>query len=217
MKRVLFFTLLINVFGLGFAQSIYFRGGTSISKLDWEEYDLYYAPIKRYYDNMIGYSFGVGTKYLNKSYFNLDTFLGLVEKGGKQFVEYENFSEPLINEIRYACLQYLNLTTMIELTYKFHNRIHPYVSIGPRLGYLVSTSYQFELIKERNELSRINYGINFRLGCTIDFDKIFLGVSWSKNANFNKIAEYPTGPGLIGGTLIDRTMFLNLDFGFDID
>lgn len=166
---------------------------------------------------MIGYSFGVGAKYLNKKYFNLDSFLGFIKKGGKQFVEYENFTEPLINEIRYASLQYLNLTALIELKYKIRNLIQPYFMIGPRVDYLVNTSYQFELIKERNELSNINYGINFGLGCTFDFDKIFLGVSWSKNANFNKIAEYPTGPGLIGGSLNDRTMFLNLEFGFNLN
>lgn len=216
MKRILISILLVNVLGSCFTQSIYFSGGMSISKLDWEEYDLIFAPHIKYDDNLFGYSSGVGIKYLNKNYFNLNTYIGIVKKGGKQFIEYETFPGPLINETRYASLHYLNFTNSIELKYKFCNLIQPFFRVGARIDYLVNSSYQFEEIKERDELSSFNYGINFGLGCIVDFEKMFLGVFWNKNYNFNKIAEYPAELGMMGGSLNDQTMILSVEFGYNI-
>ena len=76
------FVILLN------GQTIKIQGGTSISKLDWQNANQLNNK------KLIGHSVFAGLDYFDKQYFNLSSNIGLIRKGG----EYDIYPPPVNHE-----------------------------------------------------------------------------------------------------------------------
>jgi len=210
--RLLILGILVSTSAIG--QILNVQTGTSFSKLVWKDGD---KDTDQYGTMLIGYSAFIGLDYVDKKYINLSTNLGLIRKGGKDKVVVTNANGEALSELSTkATLDYVSLNTTIELKYPIKEKIMPYISIGPRFDYLIKNSYYLEVLKQNNDLNKINVGLILGGGIKFDLPAIQLGLRADYYLNFMKVAEWPTRYNTTNGSVNDQTMSLNFTIGFKI-
>lgn len=193
------------------AQTLNIQGGTTISNLDWELNE--YQP--NYHRNIIGYSFFVGMDYLDKKYINLSSNIGFIRRGGMWDVELLDVEK---NFIMYypekATLDYLSANTLIEFKYPVTDRFIPFISIGPRVDFLVNRNARFEVYKEEGFLNDVAYGILAGAGIKFVNGKSIIGFRFDYYADMNDIATYHVSVQTEPVEVKAKTFSLNLSYGY---
>ena len=205
-KNLLIIILLINTIILNaqIIDRISFNYGITSSDLEWEIKDPSFPTLNELDNRKInGFYSGIDIDYLKSKFFTLSTGIGFYQKGTKY--NWANLPSKLD-------LSYLTFDTKIKVKYDFNN-FTPYLTIGPRIDYLLKYSSAFDDFDRLGMMNKINYGLRYGLGIQYNFGKIILGLAWKNDVSFNSIVdnngEYMNPPF----TIKDKTMFFNLDFG----
>ncbi len=214
MKQLSLFAITLLFSGITFGQTLKIQTGVSISKLDW----LISENGTRYFDEtLIGNTFFVGVEYLEKKHLNLSSNIGYLRKGGKDNIVFTDINGiTRENNTEKAKLDYFSINTTIDFKYPINEKIIPFVSIGPRIDYLVGYPDVLEGINEMNELNKVNYGFILGGGLRYKFEKIRIGLRADYYLNFNKIAEWPAQTNNLGGKINDKTLLINLSVGYKL-
>ncbi len=195
-------------------QTLNIQGGTSISKLDWKIGTQDIEPFKQI---LIGYSVFAGIDYFDKTYFNLSSNLGFIRKGGKgTFTITNQLGEPIDEFTQKVKLDYVTVNTTFDIKYPIRNKIIPFISVGPRIDYLINYSKEIDGLNDINALEKYNIGLILGGGIKYNFSKIQIGLRADYYLNFNKIADWPAEIGNLGGSVKDKTMSINLIFVYNI-
>lgn len=200
---------------LSYGQVIKIQGGTSLSKLDWQISGL---DLGQYNEPLVGYVFFIGLDYLDKEYFNLSSSCGLIRKGGKDEELIVAPSEELSGEtmIEKAILDYFSVNTMIDLKYPVKETFLPFISIGPRLDYLVNNSKTLDSLDEIHGLNVLSLGLT--LGCGVKYEllKFQIGLRTDYYLNFTKIADWSASSLNIDGEVNNNMFSISLTFGYKL-
>jgi hypothetical protein len=199
--------------GIGYSQTIQIQAGTTISSLNWRLGSLY-----QFFDKpMIGYAVFAGLHYVDKKYYNLSSNIGLVRKGGQ---DKRNITDLMGNiegsETIKASIDYISFNSTIDVKYPIYQRYIPYLSIGPRFDYLVSSNDHLDGVEEVEGFNKTSYGLLFGAGIKYSLSPILIGLKAEYYHNFNKIAEWPAQNGNLGGSISDQTMTLCLTLGYKL-
>lgn len=208
MNRLLLLFALFFANNLLTAQTIKFQTGIAVSNFDWT---IGSPSWEHENESLTGFSsFSIGLDYWNHKYFNLSSNLGYLKKGGKVTVKAidgsDTYSELEIAEapIRYdmilsAKLDYLSLNTCFEAKYPFKNNITPFISIGPRIDFLLNS---YDIYKDNS------YGLICGGGIKYNIQKIQIGIRSDYYWNFDNIDK--------NGEINDKTFTVNLTIGYKL-
>jgi len=163
MKKIKLLTVLVLT--INYANAQYIESGLMLSKLNWNNTDVYN---KLYY----GYSINVGMDYFNSKHFNLFSSVGILKKGGRgEFYitdEFGNINTTLtINKIN---INYSNINTGFNI--KTGTNIKTYFKGGIYSDLLISNDDDIKELKMyaiglitglglSYNINSFSYGINF--------------------------------------------------------
>lgn len=214
MKKTVLLLIGLTMVILSYGQTIKIQAGTSISKLDWQLKGVTIGSI--YDETLIGYSIFAGVDYLDKRYFNLSSNIGMIRKGGKDEFALMDQNGVLTGQTitEKATLDYLSINTMIDLKYRIKEIVLPFISIGPRFDYLVSSSKHFDSLKEIDELKRISIGLILGAGLKFDISNLQFGLRADYYLDFTKVADWTIENSEISGKVTVNTFTINLTIGY---
>jgi hypothetical protein len=210
MKRIFLIGFLWSIWICSFGQILKIQVGTSLSSLDWK-LNTWGSQFSK---TLVGFSGSIGIDYFAKKNFNLSSNLGFLTKGGVEKTGLTDASGfPTDEEIvRQAKLNYVSFNTCIDLKYPLKEAFIPYLSVGPRIDYLISHSKEFDIVDHKN----ISYGLVIGAGIKYDISKVQFGLRGDYFLNFNKIAEWQAQPGNLGGQITDKTILISLTIGYKL-
>lgn len=212
MKHFKLLSIGLFISTLSFGQVLKLQTGASFSRINWDINNLYF---EQYNQPIIGYSVFAGLDYLNKDYFSLSSNIGLLRKGGRQEVTFIDITgKPVGTSIQNAKLDYLSINTTIDLKYPLKYKLLPFISIGPRLDYLINYSKEFNILNDINAINRYNYGLLTGLGAKYDLNKLQIGLRADYYLNFGSIADWPAGRDNLGVRVTDNTLTINATIGY---
>jgi hypothetical protein len=216
MKKIGLLLIGLTIAVLLNAQTINIQGGTSFSKLDWELKGINVDPFLT--ETLIGYSFFAGLDYLDKQYFNLSSNIGMIRKGGKGEVELTNINGDLTDETVTVKpnLDYFSINTTFDLKYRIKEAVSPFISIGPRLDYLVSSSKMFDDLKDMDELNNVAIGLILGGGLKYDYSNLQFGLRADYYIDFTKVADWKIEETNTEGEVTVNTFTINLTIGYKL-
>jgi len=197
-------------------QILKIQGGTSISKLDWDVPAIHNGSL--YNKTLIGYSVFAGIDYLDKNFFNLSSNIGMIRKGGKS--DNMTLTDSMGNELRNLTvkptLDYLSINTTIDFKYPIKKKVFPFLSIGPRIDYLLNSSGEFSYLKQTNDLKTISFGLILGAGVKYNISKFQLGLRADYFLDFTKVADWSVTTNRVAGDISANTFSINLTVGYRI-
>lgn len=193
------FTTLLN------GQTLKIQGGTSISKLDWQN--------ANQLDNkkLIGHSIFAGLDYFDKQYFNLSSNIGLIRKGGEYYINFDSDEIALDKPV----LDYLSINTTIDFKYTIKEKFAPFISLGPRVDFLIN-SKNFYALKGNGELNDTSIGLLLGGGLKYDISNLQLGLRADYYLNFTEVASWSIESIGKGGEVSVNTFTMNLTIGYKL-
>ncbi len=195
-------------------QTLKIQGGTSISKLDWQLKGINIDPF--YNETLIGYSIFAGLDYLDKQYYNLSTNIGVIRKGGKDEIALTDQNGELTGQTitEKPTLDYLSINTMIDFKYSIKETVTPFISFGPRIDYLMSSSKHFDSLKDIDELKSTSIGLILGGGLKYDISNLQFGLRADYYLDFTKVADWTIENTGNGGEVTVKTFTINLTIGY---
>lgn len=211
-KDFLIVGLLILAFSVN-GQTFKIQSGITSSSLNWK---IENGSIDNFDQKLIGHSILIGIDYLERKYFNLSSNVGLVRKGGtsSNLLSHDPYGQPLVGVKQKATLDYLTINTTLDLKYPIKEKLFPFIGFGPRLDYLISSSHNFDSLKDRKELSKCVYGLNVGAGVKFRFTRIELGIGGDYLVNLNNISDYQNLND--NQEIKDKTFLFSLIFGYKL-
>jgi len=212
MKKI--FILLIGLAVAVFAngQTIKVQGGISISKMNWE---VPIGSVPTIFDKtFIGYSIYAGVDYLDKEYFNLSSNIGMIRKGGKDDeVYFYEKPDVFIGSINKLTLDYLSINTTFDVKYPIKEKVSPFISVGPRLDFVLKRSIIFDKMEE---LRNISVGLLLGAGVKYDISNFQIGLRADYYLDFIKPAKFFDTNDKLYGRISLNTFTVNLTVGYRI-
>lgn len=193
------FAILLN------GQTIKIQGGTSISKLDWQNAD------QRNNKKLIGHSVFAGLDYFDKQYFNLSSNIGLIRKGGEYDINFD--SDEIASDK--PILDYLSMNTTIDFKYSIKEKFTPFISVGPRVDFLIKKKYFYSL-KGNGELNDASIGLLLGGGFKYDISNLQFGLRADYYLNFTEVADWTIESIGKGGEVSVNTFTINLTIGYKL-
>lgn len=185
--------------------------GISNSSLDWE---LGNNSLKIYDEKIKGHCLFIGLDYLEKKYFNLSSNIGFIRKGGRGFRFYvDPFGMPLIGTKEKATIDYLSFINIVDIKYPIKEKIIPYLSIGPRVDYMISSNNNFKNTTTNYTMNKFSFGLNLCVGIKYQFSRFQIGVRGDYLVNFNKISSSNNN---ISQEIKDNTFLVNTVIGIKL-
>jgi hypothetical protein len=155
----------------------------------------------------------IGLDYFEHQYYNISTNIGYIVRA-----EEENVTQNM-REMGYPYwkneLEYVSLNTTLDIKYPINN-ISPFLSIGPRIDFLIDNTRKFELYKP-DYLNKKVYGMIIGCGVKYDLKRVQVGIRGDYYFNFNEIAKWPGGDIMSdGGDITDQTYTFNFFLGYKL-
>jgi hypothetical protein len=175
-----------------------------------------FDPLKGFDEPFPGYSVFIGIDYLNLKFFNLSSNLGYILKKGEQSyisLRPNGGSDLVTNKTN---LGYLSINTTIDMKYPIRNLLIPFISLGPRLDYLISNKSEsrWDILKSSV------FGITMGGGLKYNISKMQIGLRFDHYFNFNKNSELRAMPGYTGFIsavpITEKTSLLSISIAYKL-
>jgi hypothetical protein len=209
MKKNIILIITLTLASAVHAQTINLQGGTSISKLNWDLESIN-STSPKYDKALVAYSIFAGMDYFDKPYYNLSSNIGMIRKGGAHNL----YAQTALDKLT---LDYLSVNTTIDIKYPVAQKYIPFISIGPRLDFLVNHSQHFDIVKDANELKPISIGMLLGAGIKTNIKDFQLGLRADYYLNFNPIADWRTPTSNNGGHITGNTFAISLSVGYKLE
>jgi hypothetical protein len=223
MRRLVLIFIGCLISGLTYGQILKIQTGVAISSLHARS-EFMGNVFTKQYDPLIGNSLFLGLEYLDKKYYSLSTNIGYLRKGSTEEYQQVNQAGEWVKKERKQALDYVSINTMVDIKYPLQEKIIPFISLGPRIDYLLDDTYDGLMINEGiNEdtgLNSFNYGMLLGGGITYDVSKFKIGLRSDYYLNAKQVVERPEHVTSAGGysryDVKDKTYTVNLIFGFKL-
>jgi hypothetical protein len=188
------------MYHLTFCQTINFQAGTSMSSIKSKVSNLCSCEFPIYNKNIVGYSVSGGVNYMEKKYFNLSSNIGMISKGGRDFVNNEGETMK-----KYLFINYITINTSIDFKYPIADKFIPYLSFGPRFDISPFDPHY------NNEYKMILFGLNLGGGIKYDLTKYQIGLRYDYYQNFTHLSN------TIGIKRDQHAFDINMTFGYKLE
>ncbi len=141
----------------------------SIANQTWESKSINF---KNVYDYKTGINLSLTADFLEKKYFVLAADLGFIQKGGILKIETttQNNPEPFSQTQDFkSTFNYLTISPNIRFKYDI-NSFSPYLTIGPRVDYLISYAENMNSTLSKEFFSNSVFGISY--GAGVQYNKL---------------------------------------------
>ncbi len=168
-----------NIFG----QTIRIDNGLSISSMHSKNTDFLNKSITSYHTS-------IGIDYLENKYYYLSSSIGLIRKGGKEFVHLSNQDDVELKN----SWNFLHIKTSIRLKAPLTNNFFVYAGIAPKIDILIdSPNFQDIFYPTLNyQLNKYSFGTDVELGAIKDIERFRIGLSLAYLINIGKVVNTPT-------------------------
>jgi hypothetical protein len=182
-----FVVLLFVVPPASSAQMLNLQFGASFSKLDSK---IGKATTTFLDQTRIDPSVFIGMEYLESKYWSISSNLGYVHKGGKEpWFNVNSAGNVISTSTASEVFNYLSVNTLFNLKYPIKERWTPYVSVGPRIDFLINHDHTFHYFDNPGYLQKESYGVVAAVGIRYTFSTFLLGVRAEHLYNFNHLAS----------------------------
>jgi hypothetical protein len=182
-----FVVLLLLVPLASAAQLLNLQFGPSFSKLDSR---IGRMPTTFLDQTRIDPSVFIGVEYLEKRYWSISSNIGYVRKGGKEpWANVDSSGNVISTSTASETFDYLSVNTLFNFKFPIKERWTPYVSVGPRIDFLVNHDHTFQYFDDLGFLQRESYGVVAAIGLRYTFSTFLLGVRAEHLYNFNHLAS----------------------------
>ncbi|WP_162428776.1 outer membrane beta-barrel protein [Pontibacter pudoricolor] len=221
MKHILLILFGCLISNFTFGQILKIQTGVSVSSLHARS-ERQGNVLTKQYDPLIGHSLFVGLDYLIKKHYSLSSNIGFVRKGSKEEYQHADETGKLVDATRKETLNYLSMNTVLDLKYPIRENITPYVSVGPRVDFLLDDDYGSEFLisdgfRKSDFLNSYNYGLLLGGGVTYNFSKFNIGLRGDYYLNAKDVVNSPeraTSSGYYSSYDVkDKTFTVNMVFG----
>jgi hypothetical protein len=195
------------------SQIVNIEYGRNWSKLKWYIEDKY----ANYQETLNGNVVYIGIDYLNKKYYHISTNIGYLQKKGEK--SYEQYYDEHNTETIYGTtlLKQMTINTKIFLKYPIKEKWIPFLSIGPSIDVLLSTS------NDRDRISSVEpnmFGILLGGGISYSISKYQIGLSFDYCKYFGNFAVWDAHPTRTGFAptedIKSQTVIAGLNIGYRI-
>jgi hypothetical protein len=199
-------------------QVLKIHAGTSISSLDWHvkytsrnmgtDLDLFNETLTNVF-------LFAGVEFYQGSFVNLSGNFGYIRKGGIEELQETVLGDAVPRTSEHpADLDYLVINSTADFFYRLTPALYPFLSVGPRVDFVISSNQMFESIKNINELNSINYGLVLGFGINYDIARFQIGLRTEHFLNFTDIANWRNDDGDSSGRINDQLFTLGLTLGY---
>ncbi len=187
------------------------QGGPTFSSMNWKNDSHSFGSA--FTGNYTGYSFFLGLDYSERNNFNLSSNAGFIRKGGSEVLPKTDIDGNVLGEAKLQVItDYLSLNTMVDVNFPVGNTVWPYMSVGPRLDFLVGYNEQIQVVDEAGELNSMVFGLITEAGLKVNLDVVQLGIRANYYLDFTKIAKWDNG--LSQGDISANVFTLNFSLGY---
>lgn len=201
-----------------FGQTFNLQIGPSFSKSNWE--NIMMSQHNLLEDNVTGTNASLGIEYWDNTYFNLSSNLGFIQKSGKDSIQLVFGPPDPIPLTPYKLkLNYLTVNTSVIVKIPIRDVITPYIMAGPRIDYLVSYKEDIAVIKDYEDIDKVNYliyGFITGIGINYKFDKIQVGIVFNYYVNLNNMVDFKWTSTSVTRKVSDNTYTLNFQIGYKL-
>ncbi len=187
--------------------TINLQSGINFSTIEWDVgtsswYSSYSSARKP------GPTFLLGAEYLDRGALNLSSNIGIVRKAGSVATKWGS------NPIYYVDgISYLTVNTTVDYKIMKWKKIKPFISLGPRLDFVIHKDPIFDEIPQFNNYA---FGMIFGGGIKFIMNKVVLGFRYDFYQNSTGIAEWEETNKHDRGDVLDKTTVLSLVVGYKI-
>ena len=206
---VIVFLLLCKVSHAQFIKEVEFVGGTSFSKLTFN--NVITDDNNKYKHDVV---LGGGVKYFEHKFWNLSTNLQVIKKGGHQTIE--EVTDTSATKIVNPAISYVSFNTLLCIKAPLSNDFIGIFSIGPRFDILEYFCSSFDAYEHSGSLRHHNFGYIVSAGFSYEFKRVIAGAELIKYVNTDKIAEWTLHSGFIPGSIGDETFCLVLKIDYKL-
>jgi len=202
--------------GFSTGQIVKLQIGRNWSILENGKSTQFFDPLKGFDEPFPGYSVFIGIDYLNLKFFNLSSNLGyIIKKGEQSYISLRpnGGSDLVTNKTN---LGYLSINTTIDMKYPIRNLLIPFISLGPRLDYLISNKSEsrWDILKSSV------FGITMGGGLKYNISKMQIGLRFDHYLNFNKNSELRAMPSYTGFLsavpITEKTSLLSISIAYKL-
>jgi hypothetical protein len=232
--RLFTFICFLLVFSTVRAQTIFADGGMSVSRLSLKVTPSYPGLEEVYNDffdqSILGYSFNAGVKYRDREYYNMYSFVGIINKAGKRTLNVNDYNIGTIQNVNIndfgiskftvkGELQYIIFSTGVDIKYPVGENFYPYLRIGPHVDYLLNFKNNIEdfIGDQQKELNAFQVGLILGGGLAYKINRFEIELKSAYLLNFLKIYERedpsPSKPSV---EFDDKTWIFNIGLGYNL-
>jgi hypothetical protein len=164
------------------AQVLNLQAGASISNLHSSIGGMNYTFLGHTRDDLSAF---IGMEYLERKYWSISSNVGFVRKGGREsWWDSTGGPVPQVTET----FDYVSFNTLFNLKYPIGKWI-PYVSVGPRVDFMVSHTHFFPYFDYPGFLQNKSYGLVAAIGLRYAFSSFLVGIRAEHLYNFNHLVS----------------------------
>jgi hypothetical protein len=169
------------------AQVLNIQAGASISNLHSSIGGRDYTFLGHTRDDLSAF---VGMEYLERKYWSISSNVGFVRKGGKEsWWNTDSTGRVTSKATATETFDYLSFNTLFNLQYPFKAKWVPYVSIGPRVDFMVGHTHFFPYFDYPGFLQKKSYGLVAAVGLRYAFSGFLVGIRAEHLYNFNHLVS----------------------------
>ncbi len=223
-KHFLSFITLLLYGTITYSQTLHVRAGVSYATLDWKFLNPTGPSEEQYKDPLVGYAIGLGLEYFDKGLFSLSSDVWLYRSGGQytseEKAQKQNFTFRF-EDADQIQVDYASFSTCVNIN-PINGKTKLQFQLGPRVDFILSGTDKepLKFVKERDGLSRVNYGFNLGLGLYRVTEKWEYGVHALWLNRLKKLADLEgavTPRALFAGAEASEQVFLlQLSLGYHL-
>lgn len=161
------------------------KTGTSISKQNWTYNSI---NVEQNKDYRTGLNFALNLEWFNNDYVTLMTDIGYIQKGTKEEIMSTTIDNPESKSSKTfdTRFDYLYFSPQLKIRKEF-NKLTPYVFVGPRIDYYLSSKSDFDLSVVEKYFKEIMFGLNYGIGIAYRIKGIGLSLEFTNFYDFTDI------------------------------
>ena len=224
MKSVVLIIIGCLISNFTYGQVLRVQAGISVSSLHARS-EFQGNVLTKQYEPLIGHSLFLGLDYLVKKHYSLSSNIGFIRKGSTEEYRRVNESGEWVDATRRETLNYFSINTLLDVKYPIREKMIPYVSVGPRVDFLLDDTYGSEFLiggvfRKSDFLNSYNYGLLLGGGATYNFPKFNIGLRGDYYINAKDVVNSPERATYKGHyssyDLKDKTFTVNMLIGYNI-
>jgi hypothetical protein len=179
------------------------QGGVSFSKLDSRIGSAHTTFLDQ---TRTDASFFAGLEYLEKKHWSISSNVGFLRKGGKEPWWVYDFNGNLISTTTaFARFDYLSVNTTFNFKYPIKERWIPFLSIGPRVDFLLDHDHFFPYFETPGVVRKQSYGLVAAAGIRYQFPRFQVGLKGDHLFSFNKLAAIGQETNQVNVSMVSLT------------